>query len=85
MKVNVDIVPYSENNYICLEYVPGADIKLDGQNNDFCISANAEGLLYLAKVCLTLAQSDTPKGCHIHFEGFDFVQGNATDLIIERV
>lgn len=85
MKVDVDIIPYSEEDCICLEYVPGADIKMDNCCNSLTIHANAEGLIFLAKMCLTLAQSDMPKGSHIHLDGFDFIHGDTFDLTIERV
>lgn len=84
MKVPVDIIPFSENDCICLEYVPGADIKLITEHNSLYICSNAEGLQFLAKICLTLAQSDIPEGHHIHLDGFDFIQGNGLDLTIER-
>lgn len=85
MKVDVDIVPYSKNKCICLEYVPGADIKFNADSNSLYISSNSEGLYYLAKVCLTLAQSDTPKGSHIHMDSFNFIQSDNFDLTIERI
>ena len=85
MKVNVDIIPYSEEACISLEYVPDADIKFDAHHNSLTIHANAEGLLFLAKICLTLAQDDTPNGSHIHFDGFNFVHSDAFDLTIARI
>ena len=84
MNVNVDIIPYSEEECICLEYVPGADIQLVKEFGGLTIRANAEGLRFLAKVCLTLAQEDMPKGYHVHFDGFDFVRGDNRELTIER-
>ena len=84
MKETIDIVPYCEENCICLEYVPGADIRLETGHNALSIRANAEGLQFLAKVCLTLVQGDVPQGSHIHLDGFDFVRANDVDLTMER-
>lgn len=84
MKVDVEIVPYSEEDCICIKYVPGAEIECQRLKGDIRICANAEGLQFLAKVCLTLAQEDMPGGSHVHFDGFDFFKSNDIDIIIER-
>ena len=84
IKVDIDIIPYSEENCVCVEYVPGADIQLIHEFGGLTVRANAEGLRFLAKVCLTLAQEDMPEGNHVHFDGFDFVRGDNRELTIER-
>ena len=85
MNVNVDIIPYSNERGVCVEYVPGADIQFVNEFGGLTIRSNAEGLQFLAKVCLTLAQEDMPEGSHVHFDSFDFVRGDNRDLTIERV
>lgn len=85
MKVSVDIIPFSEEGCLCLEHVPGTNIEFGADHTGLCIHSNAEGLLFLARICLTLAQNDTPVGSHIHMDGLSFVQDHGFDLIIERV
>lgn len=67
-----------------MKFVPDADIQLVHEFGGLTVRANAEGLCFLAKVCLTLAQKDMPEGNHVHFDGFDFVRGDNRELTIER-
>jgi len=84
MKINVEIIPYSDEDCICVELVPGAKIKCRKRGGEFLIQANREGLQFLAKTCLTLAQEDIPAGDHVHFDGFDFFESDDIDMTIER-
>ena len=84
MKIHVDVIPYSDEDCICIELVPDAKIKCRKSDGEFLIQANREGLQFLAKVCLTLAQEDVPAGNHVHFDGFDFFESDNVDITIER-
>ena len=84
MNVHVEVIPYSDEDCVCVELVPGAKIECRKCNGEVLIRANREGLQFLAKVCLTLAQEDMPLGNHVHFDGFDFFESDNIDITIER-
>ena len=55
--------------------------NLPGQDS-YCISANREGLLSLAKHLTALA--DGEPGEHVHYDEFNSLEEGSTEIIIER-
>lgn len=63
------------------------EVHVDDSNNDRCvvISANAKGLISLAKQMLYLAYNDLPKGSHVHYdEFFTKIHNQKYELVIGK-
>ena len=84
MDIKVNIIPYKEEECICLDYVTNAKIECIKNEDDILVRANSEGLQFLAKLCLTLAQNDTPIGSHVHLDNFNFFSSNNINIIVEK-
>ena len=82
MKVEVDIEPYDDG--ISINYVDGYEITCREDSDAVLIKANTEGLQQLASICLTLAQSNSPSGTHIHLDEFNFFEDGSLEVIIAK-
>lgn len=54
-------------------------------HNIISIQANAAGLVSLARILLTLAQSTIPDDYHIHLDEFNSLEEGSCELILAKV
>ena len=62
----------------------GFTIEVQGTEREVVIKANAEGLISLSNLLLTLAQKTEPFGAHIHLDEFNALEKGSTELILEK-
>ena len=84
MKMILEIPDY-DGNGIDVIWERGAKLVLDIDENGFSVSANAAGLISLAKEMLYLANNDFPDGAHVHYDNFFTGQSLQYELIIEKM
>ena len=66
-----------------IEWKDGFEIKVKTENGATIISANREGLLWLAAQLSALANAEN--GEHIHYDEYNSLENGSTELIIERI
>ena len=66
-----------------IKWVDGFEIKAVVENDEIVISANREGLLSLAKQLTALAEG--LPGDHIHYDNYNSLSEDSTEMIIERI
>ncbi|OSZ78627.1 hypothetical protein CAP35_10360 [Chitinophagaceae bacterium IBVUCB1] len=84
MEIKLDIPVYDKNSGIKYKWIDGFDIDVVYENEIITISANKEGLLSIANHFLNLAQDSVPNGCHLHFDKYNSLNENSTDLVIQK-
>lgn len=84
MKQEIEIICYNSNDGLRLCWESDFSIKVCVENNETFICANREGLMSLAKHCLTLAQNSVPVGTHIHLDEYNGLEDNSAELIIVK-
>lgn len=84
MKKEVDIILYDNKHGIRIDWELGFCITVDIDKNEVLIKANSEGLISLAKHLLTIAESEVPKGTHIHLDEYNSLEDGSAELIIEK-
>ena len=66
-----------------IEWEDGFTIKVKVEENTVVISANKEGLLSLAKHLADLADAEV--GSHIHYDEYNSLEEDSSEMIIERI
>ena len=79
--MNIFVPTYSENG-MAFVWEDGFSIKCSIDNDAVKIEANKEGLISLARHLLELAQEDVPEFEHMHFDEYNSLNCNSTELII---
>ncbi len=85
MKVEIEVPDYDARQGVHLEWEDGFTIDAQLQDRALHITANTAGLISLARLLLTLAQSNVPSGCDVHLDESNALEDNACELIIEKV
>lgn len=86
MKIVVDISDYNPMHGVLPKFQDGSVIIVRVTNGVPVLSANSAGLESLANHLLTLAQSDVPAGCHIHYDDFHGeLAAGSSELIVEKM
>lgn len=65
-----------------IEWENGFTVKVSVEENTVVISANREGLLSLASQLTALANEST--GSHIHYDEYNSLENNSSEMIIEK-
>ena len=65
-----------------VEWVDGSRIKVKIENDTITISANRQGLLSLSRQLSDLA--DEESGAHIHYDEYNSLEDDSTEMIIEK-
>jgi hypothetical protein len=72
--------------YLQLEWEPDYKISAKkGLGENIIISANAPGLISLARHLLSLTQPSVESGHHYHFDDSNSLETGSIELIIEKV
>ncbi len=66
-----------------IEWEDGFTIKVQIEENTVVISANKEGLLSLARHLTDLADAEV--GSHIHYDEYNSLEEDSSEMIIERI
>ena len=66
-----------------IEWEDGYTIKVKVEENTVVISANKEGLLSLARHLTDLADAEV--GNHIHYDEYNSLEEDSSEMIIERI
>ena len=66
-----------------IEWVDGFEIRVKVDHGAVVISANKEGMLSLAKQLTALAEA--APGQHIHYDEYNSLEDESTELIVVRV
>lgn len=66
-----------------MQWEPGAEITVAVDGGEVVISANAEGLMTLARTMLAVATAQV--GSHVHLDDLGGLQEGSAELIIELV
>ena len=65
-----------------IKWEEGFEISVQTNGSVILISANDKGLKSLAAQLYALA--DQPAGCHIHYDTYNSLEDNSSELIIEK-
>ena len=84
MIVTLDIPEYNAHHGIKLSWENNFQIMVKNESNEVIIVANKEGLISLAQQLLTLAQTEVPSGCHIHYDENNSLEDGSVGLIIQK-
>jgi len=86
MDRTISVGTYSRENGLTLAWTSGFVLKVTaGADGEVLIQANREGLISLAQHALTLAEDGVPPGAHLHLSGYDALEPESSDLILERI
>ena len=66
-----------------IEWEDGFTIKVQVEENTVVISANKEGLLSLARHLTDIADAEV--GSHIHYDEYNSLEEDSSEMIIERI
>jgi hypothetical protein len=80
----IEVPAYGPDSHLNFEWDDGFRIVVDRATSEVAITANAAGLVSLARHCLTLAQASVPPGSHIHLTDSVELEPGSGDLIIGR-
>ncbi len=84
MKKEIDVPEYRREQGLKLEWEYGFSIECNIEGNVVVIKANREGLISLARHCLTLAQQGVPLGSHLHLDESNALKDGSSELILAR-
>lgn len=85
MKKEIEIIEYSSERGIQYNWEDGFTIKTNVEGNVIVIKADSAGLTSLAQHLLTLAQSEVPKGHHVHYDEYNSLEDGSCEVIIEKL
>jgi hypothetical protein len=85
VEVKLEIPKYDKEVGLQSGWVDGFILKTDLIENQIQIQANKAGLISLAKQLLSLAQDETPIGCHYHLDDYDSLEAGSIELIISKI
>ena len=84
-KIKVDVRAYTRERGITLSWQENSVIRVGLSNGGALIEANGPGLVSLAQHLLTLAQSEAPAGCHIHYDEWNALEEGSIELIVDKI
>jgi hypothetical protein len=84
MKKEIDIPEFNSENGLTYSWEDNFKIKIIVEDNSVKICANQEGLISLANHLLNLAQDKVPVGYHMHFDEYNSLEEESSELIIEK-
>ncbi|MGQ7856428.1 Imm32 family immunity protein [Pedobacter sp. WC2501] len=85
IEVKLEVPKYNDEVGLQSSWVNGFILKTDIIENQIQIQANKAGLISLAKQLLSLAQDETPIGCHYHLDDYDSLEADSIELIISKI
>jgi hypothetical protein len=85
MKIEIDVTDYSAEHGPTMEWEAEHKIETYVEDGVMRIVANRDGLVSLARLLLTLAQSQVPTGSHWHLDESNSLEDGSVELIIERM
>lgn len=85
VEVKLEIPKYNDEVGLQSSWVDGFILKTDIIENQIQIHANKSGLISLAKLLLSLAQDETPIGCHYHLDDNNSLETGSNELIISKI
>ena len=65
-----------------IKWEDGFTIAVESDGKEITVSANREGLISLANICLAL--SEKAPGSHIHLDEYNSLAEGSAELIIEK-
>ena len=84
MHYRIELVTYSSEAGLQLNWVPGYCLRIDAAGDEVTIRANAQGLRSLAQHLLTLADDGVPLGVHAHLEPGLELDDDSVALIVDK-
>ena len=85
MIIEVDVPDYSRERGLRMKWEDGTRIEVKRGTNSTIIRANREGLLSLARLMLTLATEEVPKGCHWHLDELNSLEEGSQELVVDKI
>lgn len=83
MEYTLDVPDYDPSRGVRTQWEHGAEIAVAFDGRGVVISANAEGLMTLARTMLAVASAHV--GSHMHLDDIGGLQEGSAELIIELV
>ena len=85
MKIELEIPKYLPQNGIEIRWEPEYEIRVGiDEEGAISIVANSDGVRTLAIHLLTLAQTEVPRGSHIHYDDYGGLESGSAELIIAK-
>jgi hypothetical protein len=66
-----------------IEWINNSEIRVRAEDGTVLVSANREGLLSLSRQLAALAEEQP--GSHIHYDRYNSLEEDSSELIIERI
>lgn len=85
MKLEIELPQYSNDGGFPFKWERGFEISVAVHNGEVAISANAAGLISLARHLLVLASDEVPLGVHIHLDQFNSLEEESSELVIQKL
>lgn len=82
--IKIGIPKYDPEKGIEYKWENGFDIETQIRDGVIKITANKAGLISLANHLLNLAQDNIPSGYHLHFDEYNSLEKDSSELIIEK-
>jgi hypothetical protein len=84
MEVQMEIPQFTSDRGIEYKWENGFSIEIKIDNGIINIIANKAGLISLAGHFLNLAQTEVPKGHHLHFDEYNSLEIGSSELIVQK-
>lgn len=85
MQITIHIPDYSPERGLSLEWDEGFAITVAKSGNGAIIKANQAGLLSLARILVSMAQTTIRTGYHLHLDSSNSLEDESIELIIEKL
>ena len=84
-KVTIEVPGYSRERGRRMEWDSDTEIKTRLEGGGMVLIANERGLVSLARLFLTLANSEIPSGNHWHLDDLNCFEDGSVELIVEKM
>jgi hypothetical protein len=84
MKIELDVPDYSPRTGLHMKWEEGFMIETRIEGGTTMIAANQAGLVSLARLILTLANTQVPAGHHWHLDASNSLEEGSSELIIVK-
>ncbi len=85
MKYEIEVPEYIKEKGLRFVWEQGYTIQTNLETNTIVLSANAEGLISLARHMLMLAQTEIPPGSHVHLDDSNSLEDGSCEFVITKI
>ena len=84
-KFILNIPEYSAEKGLKIQWKDNYHIDIEIQNSQVIIQANAEGLISMAMLFVSLADKNVPVNYHVHLDDTNSLEEHSIEMIIQKL